>query len=96
MKQIKHPFVGSSRLAWSREGAIWKALDVQTAKYRHGKPYEVSHLFAILRPAYNEAGLFHELHGWVVSRTTFDQIEVFDDFETAKVYVQSLYELEKS
>lgn len=51
--------------------------------------------FAIIRNAY-EADGYYCGDGYVVSRNSFDDIRSFTTFTEAKLYVESLYALEKS
>lgn len=95
MATIKHPIQGRPTLAWDRVGAVFTALTESQAKYRRGNAYTVRETFAILRPQYNALGLFTDSpNGWVVTRNNFDEIREFDDFDTAKLYIESLFALE--
>lgn len=51
--------------------------------------------FAVVRPAFGADGLYNEQHGFVVSRNSFDEVRQFPTLDEAKLYVESLYELEK-
>jgi hypothetical protein len=96
MATIRHPVTGKARLEWSYDGTtgVQVASVMQQAKYRKGLAYEVATVFAHLRPAYNSAAVFHEHAGWVVTRNSFDEIREFDNFDMAKLYVESLFALE--
>ena len=73
---------------------IHVATVLQSAKYRKGRAYDVATVFAHIRPAYNALGLLDANGGWVVTRNSFDELRSFDDVDTAKVYVTSLFALE--
>lgn len=94
MATIKHPVTGKPRLGWDMQNGIHVASVLQTAKYRKGHPYDVSTIFAHVRPAYNALGLLDESGGWVVTRNSFDEIREFPDIDMAKLYVTSLFALE--
>ena len=95
MATIKHPVTGKPRLEWIFDGnGVHVAQRVQQAKYRKGQAYDVTTVFAHVRPAYNALGLLDANGGWVVTRNNFDEIREFTDFEMAKLYVHSLFELE--
>lgn len=51
--------------------------------------------FAIIRSAYGADGLHNDQCGFVVSRNSFDDVRHFDFLEDAKLYVESLYALER-
>ena len=55
-----------------------------------------SRLFAVVRGSYGSDGLHHEQHGFVVSRNSFDELRQFPTLDEAKLYVESIYELEKT
>ena len=94
----KHPYVGKPRLVWAyddRGDNIRSAYVERDAKYRTSRQYTTRETFAVVRPTYNSAGVFGDLDGkYVVTRNAFDEIRSFDDFETAMVYVESLFALE--
>ena len=95
MATVKHPIQGRPTLAWDRVGAVFTAFIENQAKYRRGNAYTVRETFAILRPQYNALGLITDSPaGWVVTRNNFDEIREFNDFDTAKLYVESLFTLE--
>jgi hypothetical protein len=96
MATIRHPVTGKPRLDWNYDGTtgVQVASVVRQAKYRKGHAYDVATVFAYLRPAYNSSGVFHEHAGWVVTRNSFDEIREFDNFDTAKLYIESLFALE--
>ena len=96
MATIRHPVTGKAVLNWEYDGrtGVQVASVVRQAKYRKGMPYEVATVFAHLRPAYNSAGVFHTHAGWVVTRNDFDEIREFDDFDMARLYIESLFALE--
>lgn len=97
MATIKHPVTGKARLNWEYDGrtGVQVASVVQQAKYRKGMAYDVATIFAHLRPAYNGQGVFTTTHsGWVVTRNNFDEIREFDNFDMAKLYIESLFALE--
>jgi hypothetical protein len=50
--------------------------------------------FAVIRNAYDSNGYYNG-HGYVVSRHSFDDIRHFDTIEEAKLYVESVYALER-
>lgn len=95
MATIKHPVQGRPTLVWDRVGAVYTAFTENRAKYKRGNAYTVRETFAILRPQYNALGLFTDSpYGWVVTRNNFDEIREFDDYDMAKLYVESLFTLE--
>jgi len=97
MATIKHPVQGRPTLAWDRVGAVFTAFIEANAKskYKRGSAYTVRETFAILRPQYNALGLFTDSPtGWVVTRNNFDEIREFSDYDTAKLYIESLFTLE--
>ena len=95
MATVKHPIQGRPALAWDRVGAVFTAFTESQAKYKRGNAYTVRETFAILRPQYNALGLFTDSPaGWVVTRNNFDEIREFSDYDTAKLYIESLFTLE--
>lgn len=93
---IKHPITGKPVLNWDYDGrtGVQVASVVQQAKYRRGSPYEVSTVFAHIRPAYNALGLLDQRGGFVVTRNNFDEIREFEEFDMAVLYINSLFALE--
>ncbi len=51
--------------------------------------------FATIRPAHNGEGLLDSAHGYVVTRKEFDDLREFATLDEAKLYVESIYELER-
>ena len=95
MATVTHPVQGRPTLSWDRSGSVYTAYTQAVAKYKRGSTYVVRESFAILRPQYNGLGLFtYNGTGWVVTRNNFDEIREFDDFTTAKLYIESLFALE--
>lgn len=94
----KHPYVGKPRLVWAygdRGDGVRSAYVERDAKYRTSRQYTTRETFAVVRPTYNSAGVLGDIDGkYVVTRNAFDEIRSFDDFETAMVYVESLFALE--
>lgn len=95
MATVKHPIRGRPTLAWDRVGAVFTAYTEAQAKYTRGNAYVVRETFAVVRPLYDALGLFTDgAKGWVVTRNNFDEIREFDDYDMAKLYVESLFVLE--
>lgn len=95
MATVKHPIQGRPTLAWSNDGSVWTAYTEAQAKYKRGNAYVVRETFAVVRPLYDALGLFTDgVKGWVVTRNNFDEIREFDDYNMAKLYVESLFVLE--
>ncbi len=95
MATVKRPIQGRPALAWDRVGAVFTAFTESQAKYKRGNAYTVRETFAILRPQYNGHALFTDgKYGWVVTRNNFDEIREFDNYDMAKLYVESLFTLE--
>lgn len=95
MATVKHPIRGRPTLAWDRVGAVFTAYTEAQAKYTRGNAYVVRETFAVVRPLYDALGLFTDgAKGWVVTRNNFDEIREFDDYNMAKLYVESLFVLE--
>lgn len=95
MATVKHPIRGRPTLAWDRVGAVFTAYTEVQAKYTRGNAYVVRETFAVVRPLYDALGLFTDgAKGWVVTRNNFDEIREFDDYNMAKLYVESLFTLE--
>ena len=95
MATVKHPIQGRPTLAWSNDGSVWTAYTQAQAKYKRGNAYVVRETFAVVRPLYDALGLFTDgAKGWVVTRNNFDEIREFDDYNMAKLYVESLFTLE--
>jgi hypothetical protein len=95
MATVKHPIRGRPTLAWDRVGAVFTAYTEAQAKYTRGNAYVVRETFAVVRPLYDALGLFTDgAKGWVVTRNNFDEIREFDDYNMAKLYVESLFTLE--
>lgn len=95
MATVKHPIQGRPTLAWSRQGAVFTAYAEANAKYKRGNAYTVRETFAVVRPLYDALGMFTDgAVGWVVTRNDFDEIREFDDYDMAKLYVESLFTLE--
>jgi hypothetical protein len=72
----------------------WTAYVEKHSLYKNRKQSIVKHVFAYVRPAYNKSGLLDSDRGWVVTRNTFDDVKSFDDLQTARVFVESLFALE--
>ena len=95
MATVKHPIQGRPTLAWGRVGAVFTAYKEASAKYKRGNAYAVRETFAVVRPLYDALGVFTDgAKGWVVTRNNFDEIREFDDYDMAKLYVESLFTLE--
>lgn len=92
----KHPYTGKPRLVWNIEGHTVRAAYVERdAKYKTARQYTTRELLAMIRPTYNSAGMLHDIEGkYVVTRNDFGEVRSFDDYETALVYVESLFALE--
>lgn len=93
----KHPYVGKARLVWDWADAprVRRAFVERDAKYKTSRSYTTRESFALVRTTYNSAGVLGDIEGkYVVTRNAFDEIRSFDDFETAMVYVESLFALE--
>ena len=92
------PAMGPPRLEWQRNphNGVWSALrKVERGYSRSALTYEETSLFAIVRPALAGDALFTEANGYVVTRTTFDDLRSFPTIEEAKLYVESLFALER-
>lgn len=77
-------------LVWDSDGAtVWLA-KVAIEKRRYTQLY----LFASVRCFVDANGLLQG-SGYVVSRNAFDDLREFDTLEEAKLYVESVYELER-
>lgn len=97
MKSVTHPFTNSKPqiVEVYHHGGLWHFYVERSAKYRRaGNEYKVRELFATVRPAYNASGFFAHCAGVVVTRNDFDEIREFPDFDTAKLYIESLFALE--
>jgi hypothetical protein len=95
MATIKHPYTGRARLQWEKTGTgVHMAIRVQEAKYRRGASYDVRETFAIVRPTYNEAGVFADNGMFLVTRGSFDDLSAHNTLDEAKVYVEALFALE--
>lgn len=53
-------------------------------------------MFAVVRASFGADGLHSEQDGYVVSRNSFDELRHFPTLGEAKLYVESIYELEKT
>jgi hypothetical protein len=97
MKSVTHPFTKDKPqiVEVYHHGGLWHFYVERSAKYRRaGNEYKVRELFATVRPAYNSSALYEPSHGVVVTRNDFDEIREFPDFDTAKLYIESLFALE--
>lgn len=97
MKSVTHPYTNSKPQIVEAyvSGGLWHFYVERSAKYRRaGSEYKVRELFATVRPAYNSSGLYEPTSGVVVTRNDFDEIREFSDFDTAKLYIESLFALE--
>jgi hypothetical protein len=72
----------------------WTAYVEKRSRVNSLKQMHVKHVFAYVRPVNNVLGLLDTDHGWVVTRNTFDDVQVFDNLVTARVFVESLFALE--
>lgn len=91
-----HPHTGKPRLSWGvNENGVHTAYVERMAKYKTARTYTTRETLAMVRPTYNGAGVLHDLEGvYVVVRNAFEEVRSFDDLETAKIYVESLFALE--
>lgn len=95
MARVKHPYTGKSTLEWEQmDGGVLGAYVTREARYLRGSVYNTREFFATIRPAYNDAGMLDAGGGWVVTRSSFEELRSFDDLDKAKIYVQSLFALE--
>lgn len=97
MKSVTHPYTKDKPQIVEAyvSGGLWHFYVERNAKYRRaGNEYKVRELFATVRPAYNSSGLYEPTSGVVVTRNDFDEIREFPDFDTAKLYIESLFALE--
>ena len=79
------------RLIWDSDGAtVWLA-KVAIPKRKYTQLY----LFASIRRFSDGNGLLQG-NGYAVSRGEFADLREFDTIEEAKLYVESIYELERS
>jgi len=53
-------------------------------------------MFAVVRASFGADGLHSGQNGYVVSRHAFDELRHFPTLGEAKLYVESIYELEKN
>jgi len=67
---------------------------VRKAKYRTSKMYQTREPLCQIRASYDGGALLDGNKGYVVVRNAFDDLRYFDDFDTAKIYVHSLFALE--
>ncbi len=83
-------------LTWEKQSGIHVAQE--RAASRNGSLSRVvsTRYFAVVRSAYDADGLYDERQGFVVSRNSFDDLRQFPTLDEAKLYVESIYELEKS
>lgn len=94
---VKHPYTGKPRLVWDwgGDGLVRTAYVERDAKYKTSRVYQTREMLAMIRPTYNSAGVLHDINGkYVVTRNDFGEVRSFDDFETAMIYVESLFALE--
>ena len=79
------------RLQWSSQlgGDVLHALGV-----RPQKRVRVTYVFATVRRMLDGNGLLQG-NGYAVARGTFDDLREFRTLEEAKLYVESIYELER-
>ncbi len=88
---MANPPLHNERLEWSNPlDGIWHAIGV-----RPQRRVKVTYVFATVRPLLDSNGLLQG-DGWVVSRNAFVDLREFSTLEEAKIYVESLYELERS
>lgn len=73
---------------------VHMAIAVRSAKYRRGSAYDVRETFAIVRPTYNEAGVFASDGMFLVTRGSFEDLSAHETLHQAKVYVEALFALE--
>ncbi len=102
VRQVTHsafPSSGSThRFNWQ---VVWEEKDGVYAAYStarsEDKRHQVVHksFFATIRPAHNGEGLLDSAHGYVVTRKEFDDLREFATLDEAKLYVESIYELER-
>jgi hypothetical protein len=94
----KHPHIGQPELQWAvASNGVHAAFVIQEARYKTGRTYQTRETFAQARPTYNGAGLLHDLDGaYVVTRGSFDELRSFDTLAQAKLYIESLYALERA
>jgi hypothetical protein len=69
---------------------LWHAVGV-----RPQRRVKLTYVFAVVRRSYAGDGLL-EGNSFVVTRTSFLDVRKFDTLDDAKLYVESLYELERS
>lgn len=88
---MANPPLHNERLEWRQlANGVLQALGV-----RPQRKAKVLYPFAAIRPLINGNGLLQG-DGWVVSRNAFDDLREFSTLEEAKIYVESVYELERS
>lgn len=79
------------RLIWDSDGvSVWLA-KVAIPKRKYTQLY----LFAFVRRFSDGNGILQGT-GYVVSRNGFNDLREFDTLDEAKLYVESIYELERS
>jgi hypothetical protein len=82
------------RIQWEKENGVHTAYNTARSE---DKRHQVVHksFFATIRPAHNGEGLLDSAHGYVVTRKEFDDLREFATLDEAKLYVESIYELER-
>lgn len=84
------------KLVWEKsQGGVYIAHEQAVASGKQLNRVIKNRLFAVIRGSYGSDGLHHEQHGFVVSRNSFDELRQFPTLDEAKLYVESIYELEK-
>lgn len=82
------------KLMWEKEEGIHTAYHMAIAENVQERILQRSY-FATVRPAHNGEGLLDSAHGFVVTRKEFDDLREFATIDEAKLYVESIYELER-
>jgi hypothetical protein len=91
---IRHPYQEKAELVWEDHAPVaFQAYTQKRVNYRSANKYTIRNLFASIILV-GEDNAFLESAGYVVTRTCFDEIRVFDTLRVAKIYVESLFALE--
>jgi len=94
-QQVRSPI--EWKLQWSNPSSgVYVAEEHATTKGNQLHRVVKTRHFATVRSAFGADGLHNDQNGFVVSRNSFDEVRHFPTFEEAKLYVESLYALERT
>lgn len=82
---------GNTELYWDKAEGVHTAYTRWTVSKRSVSAV----FFATIRPAYGCEGIHESSYGFVVTRQEFGDLREFADLADAKLYVESLYALER-